>query len=229
MTVSALVFDFDGLILETEGVRYDAWREVFAEYGVPLTIEELAADIGTTGVIRPLEMLEERLGRTLAEREEVRARKSTRERELLLAEEVLPGVVDLLQEAHEAGMGTAVASSSPRSWVAGHLERLGLIDGFAGLATVDDVGVAKPDPAVYRHACELLGVPPAECVAFEDSLHGVRAAHAAGLRCVAVPTDMTRHMALDEADLVVESLAHLTLATLLDRLGDEAGPPGRRG
>ena len=213
--LQALVFDFDGLILETEGHRFAAWREVFEEHGVSLTIEDLAADIGTQGVIQPMAILEARLGRPVEDPDGVRARKNAREHELLMAELVMPGVIELLAGAHAAGLATAVASSSPRSWVAGNLERLGLIDAFVGLACFDDVGVAKPDPTVYRHACELLGVAPGDAVAFEDSVNGVRAARAAGLRCVAVPTPMTRHMAFDEADVVVPTLAGLGIDDLL--------------
>jgi HAD superfamily hydrolase (TIGR01509 family) len=232
VSLQALVFDFDGLILETEGRRYHAWREVFSEHGLVLTVEDLAADIGTFGTIDPLRLLEDRLGRPVDDADGVRARKNGRENELLLAETVMPGVVELLDAAHAAGLGTAVASSSPRSWVVGNLDRLGLVDAFVGLACFDDVGVAKPDPAVYRRACELLGVRPDDAVAFEDSLHGVRAARTAGLRCVAVPTPMTEHMAFDEADLVVRSLAEVTLADLFSRFGGAAirpEPPGGSG
>ena len=232
MPLQALVFDFDGLILETEGRRYHAWREVFDDHGLVLTVEDLAADIGTFGTIDPLRLLEERLGRQVDDAGSVRARKNARENELLLAETVMPGVVDLLAAAHAAGLGTAVASSSPRSWVLGNLERLGLVDAFVGLACFDDVGVAKPDPAVYLRACELLGVRSGHAVAFEDSVHGVRAAHAAGLRCVAVPTPMTNHMAFDEADRVVRSLTDVTLDELVrwfDGAASQPEPPGGSG
>jgi HAD superfamily hydrolase (TIGR01509 family) len=114
-----------------------------------------------------------------------------------------------------------VASSSPRDWVEAHLSRLGLLGRFSALACHgDDDGLAaKPEPDLYVEACRLLQVAPAMAVAVEDSPHGVRAAKAAGLACVAVPNEMTRLLDLDHADLVVSSLAEVSLDDALAALG----------
>lgn len=216
MPIRALVFDFDGLVVETEEPRLVAWQEIWAEHGVTLAAEDLAADIGTTGALDPLAMLEARLGRTLDP--SVRVRKQVRHDELLSATVAMPGVEQYVADSRRLGLKIAVASSSPRSWIDEHLARLGLADAFALVCCFDDVGVAKPDPAVYVAACHLLGVATSEALALEDSVNGVRAAKTAGLTCVAVPTPMTKHMAFDEADAVIESLADVPLEELLDRL-----------
>jgi beta-phosphoglucomutase-like phosphatase (HAD superfamily) len=109
----------------------------------------------------------------------------------------------------------AVASSSSRAWVAGHLQRLGVLERFEVLKCSDDVERVKPDPALYRAACEHLGVPPARAVAIEDSPNGILAAKRAGLFCVAVPNALTGRLVLDAADLRLASLSELPLANLL--------------
>ena len=132
----------------------------------------------------------------------------------------LPGVVDLLDDLEAAGVARGIASSSSREWIDGHLERLGLRDRFATVAGVDRTGVGKPAPDVYLLACADLGADPARSVAVEDSGHGIAAAKAAGLFCVAVPSRITRHTDLSAADLIVASLAELRLTDL--------GAAGRR-
>jgi HAD superfamily hydrolase (TIGR01509 family) len=139
-------------------------------------------------------------------------------RELNLHQSVLPGVRDYLREARELRLKVGLASSSDRAWVRGHLGRLGLLDYFDTIKCVEDTGAHKPDPAPYLAALDTLGVSPAGAVAFEDSPHGVAAAKAAGMLCVAVPNSVTRRLGLDRADLVLDSLAALPLSGLLARL-----------
>ena len=127
------------------------------------------------------------------------------------------GVVRVLDQAAALGLGVAIASSSPRQWIVDHLDRLGLPERFAVIACYDDVGVAKPAPDVYLEAVRRLGVAPGEAVALEDSRTGLLAARAAGLRCIAVPTAMTRHLDFSAADLVVDSLAELDLSAITTR------------
>jgi beta-phosphoglucomutase-like phosphatase (HAD superfamily) len=127
-------------------------------------------------------------------------------------------VIARLEEARALGIKLAIASSSSRSWVEGHLERLGLAPHFECVRCSDHVTVVKPDPTLYRLALEALGVAPEEAIAFEDSPNGILAAKRAGLFCVAVPNDATRDLALNAADLCVASLADVTLADLARRL-----------
>jgi putative hydrolase of the HAD superfamily len=135
-------------------------------------------------------------------------------------EELRPGVLDYLEEARRRGLATAIVSSSSRPWVDRHLARLERAEHFDDIVTADgDLARAKPLPVLYLEALERLGVGASEAVAFEDSPNGVRAAKAAGLFCVAVPNSVTASLGLDQADLVVASLAELELDDLVDALG----------
>jgi len=213
-SVRALVFDFDGLILDTETPEFLAWQEVFSAHGGSLTTADWAHVIGSMDSgWDPAVELGRQTGRTYT-REELRARWKPRQVELLGLETVRPGVLELLKEARLRGIGLGVASSSPRWWVQGNLERLGIFGSFDVVATGDEVPRTKPDPAVYLLALERLGVPAGEALALEDSPNGVRAAQAAGMRCVAVPNDVSRHLDLSAADAVLGSLSGLDLDAL---------------
>ena len=218
MSILALVFDFDGLILDTETTDFQSWQEVYRAHGCELRLEDWADCVGRpAGHFDPFEHLE-RLTGVRVERGQIRAQHSARMRELNLLQSVLPGVCDYLREARELGLTIGLASSSDRAWVHGHLVRLGLRDYFDTIKCVEDTGAHKPDPAPYLAALGTLGVPPARAVAFEDSPHGVAAAKAAGMLCVAVPNSITRRLGLDRADLVLDSLAFVPLSALLVRL-----------
>jgi HAD superfamily hydrolase (TIGR01509 family) len=214
--VKALVFDFDGLILDTEAPVFHSWRETFEAEGATLTLEEWSDTIGRANSADPADLLAERTGRPLDEARR-RARKARRD-ELLAAEAVLPGVHEWLEDAARLGLPIGVASSSEADWVAGHLERLGLLDRFVALTCFDGTRPGKPAPDLYLAACESLGVAPEDALAVEDSGNGVAAAKAAGLRCVAVPHDLTRDHDLSGADLLVESLAAVSLEEARDLL-----------
>jgi HAD superfamily hydrolase (TIGR01509 family) len=226
MSILALVFDFDGLILDTETTDFRSWQEVYRAHGCELRLEDWADCVGRpAGHFDPFEHLE-RLTGVRVERAQIRAQRSARMRELNLLQSVLPGVCDYLREARELGLKIGLASSSDRAWVHGHLGRLGLLDYFDTIKCVEDTGAHKPDPAPYLAALGTLGVPPARAVAFEDSPHGVAAAKAAGMLCVAVPNSITRRLGLEGADLMLDSLASLPLSALLSRLDGARLPDG---
>jgi HAD superfamily hydrolase (TIGR01509 family) len=215
--LDALVFDFDGLILDTETSAYESTREMFAEHGVDLPLADWQQIVGTANHLHWTELLEQAVGAAV-DLEAVRPRRDRRKLELLAPEVVLPGVSDLLVEAAEAGLGVAVASSSPAEWVDGHLERLDLAHRFAHVITRHDLGGdatrTKPEPDLYLLALRALDADPSRTVAFEDSPHGVAAAKAAGLLCVAVPGGVTRGLDFSAADVVVDSLDQVRLADL---------------
>ncbi|HEV1998177.1 MAG TPA: HAD-IA family hydrolase [Candidatus Dormibacteraeota bacterium] len=215
----ALVFDFDGLILETEIPVMESWRRVYKEHGVELPMATWLETIGTADhEFDPFAHLQEQVGHPL-EREPMQSRRILHRDAVLHAQETLPGVLDYIDAARRVGLKLAIASSSRRQWVVGHLERLGIHPHWDAIKTADDVARTKPDPALYLAAVEALGVEPREAVAFEDSRNGVLAAKAAGLWCVAVPANLTRDMDLSEADVVLRSLSELSLDDLLARLG----------
>ncbi len=130
----------------------------------------------------------------------------------------MPGVETLLRDARGLGLGRACASSSSSGWVEGWLKRHGVHELFDVIVTRDDVSRVKPDPELFLLAAARLGLDPAECVVFEDSPNGMRAALAAGMRCVAVPNTLTSRIERPNVDLVVASLAEQPLAQILRAL-----------
>ncbi len=212
----AVIFDFDGLVVDTESTGYLTWKEIFDEHGHHLTIEHYAQVIGsdfTTGY-DPRRDLEQRTGRDF-DWDAVEVRRKDREGTLRQTLKTLPGVVDLLVEAAALGLRTAIASSSPRAWIDSWMDQLGLRHHFHHISTVDDTGKVKPDPSIFLHATETLGVSPDEVIIFEDSLNGLRAALAAGMRCIVAPGPMTRHLDFAGAWSRVDSLTEVSLASLL--------------
>ena len=212
--IRALVFDFDGLILDTEEPVYRSWLEVYQAHGEELPFERWVQIVGsTTTGFHPQHHLEERLGRPLPK--EVLDRRIGRRTEMILANAVLPGVVQHLDAARELGLKAGVASSSTREWVEGHLARLGILDRFECVRCRDDVEHAKPEPDLYLAVLECLGVEAADAIAIEDSPNGVAAAKRAGMRCVAIPNSITTGLDLSEADIKLGSLAEVSLRDLL--------------
>ncbi len=224
MSILALVFDFDGLILDTETTDFQSWQAVYRAHGCELRLEDWADCVGRpAGHFDPLEHLE-RLRGVRVDRDRIRAERSAKMRQLNLAQPVLPGVREYLRGARELRLKIGLASSSDRAWVYGHLGRLGLLDYFDTIKCVEDTGAHKPDPAPYLAVLDTLRIAAPRAVAFEDSPHGVAAAKAAGMLCVAVPNPVTRRLGLDRADLVLDSLASLPLPALLGRLDGPRRP-----
>ena len=218
MVIEALIFDFDGLIVDTEGPVYQAWSELFEAHGQELRLDFWQSVIGrASNWFDPLLDLERRLGRDL-DREALTAARRVRERELVAILPVLPGVREWRAEAIARGIRLGVASSSTRGWVTGHLDRLGLGGDWNAIRCREDVVRAKPDPDLYLAVVSALGVSPGSALAVEDSPNGVAAAKAAGLFCVAVPNPLTASLDLSQADLRLASLAESDLGSVIARL-----------
>jgi HAD superfamily hydrolase (TIGR01509 family) len=215
--VKLIIFDFDGLILDTEAPVYDAWQEIYGEHGHALAFEKWAECIGTADVFDPCADLQALVARTL-DADALTRRHRVRTDCLIAERPVLPGVREYIAEARRLGMTLGVASSSSVGWVDGHLRRLGLRDAFSVVRCAGDVPRVKPDPALYLAVLEATGIPAGEAVALEDSPNGVLAAKRAGLTCVAVPNPLTARLDLSAADLRLVSLAELPLSALLARL-----------
>ncbi|WP_395738243.1 HAD family hydrolase [Prosthecobacter sp.] len=215
--IRAVIFDFDGLIVDTESTGYHTWREIFNTHGHDLPVERYAQAVGTdfiTGVYDPKRDLEQLTGRDF-DWAAMELERKAREGELRKHLTLLPGVADRLQEAAALGLRIAIASSSPRVWIDSWMEQLGLRHHFHHISTVDDTGKVKPDPSLFLHAAENLGVAPEEAVIFEDSLNGLRAAVAAGIRCIVAPGPMTQHLDFTGAWMRVGSLAEVSLRELM--------------
>jgi HAD superfamily hydrolase (TIGR01509 family) len=213
--IRAVIFDFDGLILETETAAYQSWMEVYREHGHELPLDRWFDYIGRgAGWFDVAAHLAELVGDAF-DRGAAKARRDRRRDEILATLDLMTGVREYMDDARRLGLAIGIASSSSRGWVCGHLERLGAIEGWSAIVCRDDVTNAKPAPDLYVRAMEMLGIGPGEGVALEDSPNGIAAAKAAGLYCVAVPNPVTRDLDLDQADMRLGSLADLPLERLL--------------
>jgi putative hydrolase of the HAD superfamily len=217
MPLRAVIFDFDGLIVDTESNGYLTWKRIFHRHGHDLPIERYAQVVGTdfNTSYDPRRDLEELTGLSF-DWEVIEEERRAHEDELRRSLSPLPGVVERLAEARELGLATAIASSSQRVWIDSWMDQLGLHAHFDHITTVDDTGRVKPDPSLFLHAADRLGVAPHEAVVFEDSLNGLIAARAANIRCVVAPGPMTRHLDFSGAFRRVASLAEVTLRELAE-------------
>jgi HAD superfamily hydrolase (TIGR01509 family) len=214
-TTRGLIFDFDGLILDTEVPEFQAWQEIYREHGHDLALEKWGAVVGTSPEVFDVCVhLEELIGRAVS-REALHMRHKQRTMAMIHAQPVLPGVEDVIIQAQELGLKLGVASTSSCDWVTGHLARLGLLDHFDAIRGADDVENVKPAPDLYLAALDALDLTPDEAVAFEDSAHGAWAAKRAGIFTVVVPNAVTSQLDLDHADMRLESLAAQPLTDLL--------------
>ena len=219
MAIRGLLFDFDGLLIDTETPSRLAYEELYREHGHELPVDKWATLVGTIGApFDPDAHLEQLVGRPL-DRELMSQRLLAREHELCDLEDLRPGIEGYLAEAERRGLATGIVSSSTREWITRHLGRLDRLNGWDVIMAADgDPERAKPRPTLYVEALDSLGLGADQAIAFEDSLNGVRAAKAAGLYCVAVPNPITATFALEEADLVLASFEDVPLAELLARV-----------
>ena len=211
----AIVFDFDGLIADTEVPVYEAWRNTFRSYGAELPLSVWTPHVGMSHNSLDIYAYLEELTGGPVDREVVRRRNATNFDVLFEQAVPLPGVEAYIDRARALGLRIAIASSSTRAWVHPKLDKLGLSGAFESVVCSDDVGKAKPDPASYLKAIADIGATNDEAFALEDSPNGVQAAKNAGLLCVAVPGVMTRDHDFDHADMRIESLEDTSLEELI--------------
>jgi HAD superfamily hydrolase (TIGR01509 family) len=218
MYLQALVFDFDGLIVNTEEPGFVSWEEVYREFGQVLTLKHWTAATGYVGGFDPHRHLERLLGRKL-DWANIIPRREARNWELTLKEPVLPGIAELMVAARAAGLQLGVASNSGSGWVEDGLQRLGLRKLIGVIVTRDLVVNPKPAPDMYLKCVQTLGVEPQRAIALEDSEPGALAAKRAGLRVVAIPNQFSALQDLSFVDLKVASATEITLERLEALMG----------
>jgi len=223
MKIKALLFDFDGLILDTETPEFQVWQAIYREHGQGLTAEQWGQIVGGWGASQfdAAEHLAELTEGELTA-DVLRARHKSESEALVLQQPVLPGVVDYLDDAQRRGLRLAVASSSPHSWVDAHLARLEIADRFDVIICQDDVppGHTKPHPDLFLKALDVLDMKADQAIVFEDSPNGVKAARKAGIYVVSVPNPMTAMLKTDGANLTLNSLENMPLQKLLLTVND---------
>jgi HAD superfamily hydrolase (TIGR01509 family) len=213
--LAAVIFDFDGIVLDSETPEFESHRLIFERCGVSLAADEWCAHIGTTGeggADRWFTQLCQ-----LSDRAPDRATFAAEKHRIfleLVPDQPMRGIVALLDALRETGVPPAIASNSTARWVIPAVDRLGLRDRFAAIVTVDDVVKGKPAPDVYVEAARRLGVSPLRAVGIEDSASGIASARAAGLRSVAIPHPLTAGHDLSAADLQVAHAGELNVDVL---------------
>ena len=211
--MDAVIFDFDGTILDTEWPAYVTVAEAFAHHGGEISLEAWQHRIGRGDNAPWTDLLVDQVGPL--DVDAIQASRRARKNALTDEQPIRRGVEAMIAAATAASIRLGVASSSPLDWVGPHLERLALMSHFHGVRTFDDVENAKPWPDVFLAAADAIGADPTRCIAIEDSVHGVTAAKAAGMFCVAVPNRITAGGDFGHADVVADSLADVDLHSLL--------------
>jgi HAD superfamily hydrolase (TIGR01509 family) len=217
--IRGIIFDFDGLIVDTEWSVYQSWVEIFESFNAQLPLDQWTSIIGTSEYehFDPYDVLEQQVGQVL-DRGSLRRKRHDREMKLVALQPILPGVRDYLHLAKARSLKLGIASSSDRKWVVGNLERLDLLEFFDVVHTSDDVEKTKPDPALYLLALQSLNLKPEETIVLEDSPNGVSAAKRAKIFTVAVPNPLTARLDLSQADLTLGSLADLPFQELIEKI-----------
>jgi PPK2 family polyphosphate:nucleotide phosphotransferase len=219
--LKALIFDLDGVIVDSEPLHFRSDILTFRDYGMSPAEGELERYVGTACPEMWAELIK---AHGIPDTTEgVLARQNAYKVELLEKTrlQAIPGALELLEEARLAGLKTAVASSSPRYFIAAVLQNLGIMGQFDAIVSGEEVAQSKPAPDVFLKAAEMLGVSPADCLVVEDSAHGLRAAKAAGMRCVGFVNPNSGAQALDGADAVVTGLGQIALADFMKPAGKE--------
>lgn len=218
--LEALIFDFDGLVLDTETPEVLVWQSIYRQHGFELPVEEWEKTVGGFGLSN-FDAAEHLAHLSSGRLEPVSLRSQyRREADVIIhASPVLPGVIDMIEEAKRAGLKVAIGSSSPHSWVDAHVNRLGIRHYFDRIICQDDVmpGRTKPHPDIFLKVLDQLAVKKDAAVIFEDSLNGVLAARRAGIFVVAVPNPLTAKMGV-AGDMTIPSLTGLSLNALSENI-----------
>jgi HAD superfamily hydrolase (TIGR01509 family) len=204
--IKGLIFDFDGLILDTEEPEYRAWQEIYAGFGQTLRFDDWAQTIGSNhDKFNPITHLEDTTGISL-NYSKILNQQQQRSLRYVTKQKLLPGVMELITGAKQQGYKLAIASSSPWKWVGWNLTRFELLQTFSYICTGDDVERIKPEPDLFLCALYKMGLSSNEAIAFEDAPLGIQAAKEAGLTCIAIPNEMTRRLDVSKADLILDNL-----------------------
>jgi HAD superfamily hydrolase (TIGR01509 family) len=208
--IDGVIFDFDGLLMDTESAIYEAWREIYQDHGSVLEFPVWAQCIGRAdGYFDPVKHLEGLIGMSL-DSDAVNAHSKKRHIEIAEGLDLFNGARERLSEARALGLRVGLASSSTRKWVEGYLIKHGIREHFQTVRTRDDVVEAKPHPELYQLAAGDLSLDPSRTLALEDSPNGALAAVRAGLKCIIVPNRLTSELSFPEVFRRVGSLSSFT-------------------
>lgn len=225
MEIKALIFDFDGLLVDTETPQLRIWQEIYQSFGARLLLEEWVRCLGTSADAFDIPADLRSKTNTAFDEEELMAQFKARADQAIFQEKLRPGIQDLLQQAQQRNLLMAVASSSDREWVRSGLDRVNASRYFSVVCTSEEVTRVKPDPELYLLALRRLGIDAGQALVFEDSPNGIRAAKSAGLACVAYPNPISSYLDTSQADLILPTLGDQALDQILHYFGDPRQNP----
>jgi putative hydrolase of the HAD superfamily len=215
MTIKGIIFDFDGLIVDTETPELKAWQELFRRFDVEFSFDEYAQTIGMIyDDTSALDILESKLNTPIDKGllfKEFKKRKV----ELIDAQPLRSGVLDVLKSAKSIGLKIGLASSAKLEWVSRYIQMHEIDHYFDCIKTRETVANPKPDPELYQATLACLGLEARQVIALEDSINGVSAARAAGVHTVAVPNSVTCIFDFSQAHLVLEHLTDIPLQEMI--------------
>ncbi|WP_394126573.1 HAD family hydrolase [Vibrio hepatarius] len=216
----ALIFDFDGLLVDTESCMFRAWEALMKPYGVDVSPLQVAGLVGSSAPATALYHLYRHHSGLNHSDTQIRDRVLELAYQMIETLSERAGVRDYLNFAKQKRLKLALATSSEREHYLPILQRLNLdhyFDCFTGAEEIDEIR-RKPCPDVYLTSLEKLGVSAHQAIAFEDSPPGVTAARSADISTVAVTNLLTRHLDVSHANVVLSSMSQLSLANLIERL-----------
>ena len=215
-TVQAILFDLDGLMVDSEPHSLASWQAVMARRGVTLEPSVLDSILGQR-LIETARLFVERYNLSDAPEQLSQEKESYQIAHLNGQVKPMPGLSVLLDDVERRGVRTTVASSGARAYVQAVLDEIHLQHQFETLITAEDVTHGKPAPDVFLLAARAVDVPPEQCLVLEDAPSGIQAAKSAGMRCIAIPHQYTRGLDLSGADWILSSFADVR--TVLDEIG----------
>ncbi len=213
--LKGLIFDFDGLIVDTETVIYETWEQVYEDNGQSLKLSEYKQCVGSDFTqFDPSKELEKRCGKKF-DWNKINQQRERTIREKLETQKARPGIIDFLEEANKIGLKMAIASSSSKGWVLGWVEKLKIKNYFEQFFNRDDVERIKPAPDLFLSSCEALNIKTSEALVLEDSENGLKAATSAGIRCAIVTNKITEGGDFSNAIIQTDNFFDETLKKLL--------------
>lgn len=215
--IKGIIFDFDGLIIDTETPQYRVFNDIFLDYDSELPLSIWQLEVGTASTFNSFDLLESQINRKVNQAE-LRKRTRMKIKSALEYAPIREGVIEFLNEAKKLNLKIGLASSSNYTWVSNHLKRVGLYHYFECIKTSDDVDKVKPDPDLYIKTAKCLGLRPEQCLAFEDSANGAKAAKDAKMKCIVVPNEITSSMDFGEVEYRINSMSEKSLSYLLNYL-----------
>jgi beta-phosphoglucomutase family hydrolase len=208
--IKALIFDMDGVLVDSEPLHLLAFQELMKEFGVTFTAEDNHAFLGRTD-LSLAQFTAEKHGLTEAPESMVQRKENILARLIKEQAKARPGVMDLLETGKRLNLPMAVASSATMQTIQLVVDTLNIRGYFHNLTSGEEVAESKPAPDVFLLAAKRLNMPPENCLVVEDTYNGLQAARSAGMKCLVVPCDATRHQDHSAADLLLDSLEQFEL------------------